>query len=488
MITLLLILLPLLSALAVLIGNPASAKKTALFLATAELILASYAFFLLYLQPQSAAIIFSAPWITSLGIRFSLNLDGISMVLVLLTSMLTPLIILSSFGAAYKNPRAFYALVLFMQMALTGVFMAADGFLFYIFWELALIPVYFICLIWGGDDRARITLRFFIYTLTGSLFMLLGLIFLYQHTAVLNGGHSFDINALYKAGQALNEKGQTFVFFCIFLAFAVKMPLFPFHSWQPDTYTNAPAQGTMLLSGIMLKMGTYGLLRWLMPVVPLATSQWGPTAITLAVIGLLYASCIAIVQKDFKRLIAYSSMAHVGLIAAGIMAFNTQGLQGAMLQMFSHGINVVGLFFIIDIISTRTGTFEINKLGGIRNVAPQFAAVFLIVLLASVALPLTNGFPGEFLLFSGIFRFNPWVAAIAGLSVILGAVYMLRSYQTIMLGETNSLTASFSDLSLEEKSVLIPIVLIIIVLGIYPKILLDITAPAIQQLLSNVHL
>ncbi len=483
MIAILLVLFPFFASLLVLAGNAVSAKKAALFFSVLELLLTFYAYYLVRIQPDATALGCTIPWIASLGINFKLQLDGINLLLVVLTNVLLPIIVLSSFTKSYKNAGVFYSLVLFMQMALVGVFLAMDGFLFYIFWELALIPIYFICLLWGGEDRARITFKFFIYTLSGSLFMLLGLIFLYQHTP--GPLHSFDINALYKAGQGLDVKAQSFIFWCMFLAFAIKMPLFPFHTWQPDTYTTAPTQGTMLLSGIMLKMGTYGLLRWLMPMVPLGIAEWGPMAIALAVIGIIYASCIAVVQKDYKRLIAYSSIAHVGLIAAGILAFNTQGLQGALVQMFSHGVNVIGLFFIVDIISTRTNTREIAKLGGIRNVAPQFAAFFLIVLLGSIALPLTNGFIGEFLLLNGIFQYSAWIAGIAGLSVILGAIYMLRSYQNSMLGEPNGLTSTFRDLTVNEKAVLIPLVVLIIGLGIYPKPLLDLTGPAIQHLINS---
>ena len=482
MIAVVLIFFPLLASLLVLFTNNVTTKKVALLFSIIELAITLYAFYLIRLQPSAATLRFNTPWIFAMGINFNIVLDGISMILVLLTNILMPIIILSSFKKEFKNANAFYSLMLFMQMALLGVFMAMDGFLFYIFWELALIPIYFICLIWGGEDRARITLKFFIYTLVGSLLMLVGLIFLYQHTGPI---HSFDINALYAAGHSLDLKAQSFVFVCMFLAFAIKMPIFPFHTWQPDTYTTAPTQGTMLLSGIMLKMGTYGLIRWLIPVVPLGVMEWGKTAIILSIIGIVYASCIAIVQKDFKRLIAYSSIAHVGLIAAGTFVFNIQGLQGAMIQMFSHGINVVGLFFIVDIINSRTKTYEISQLGGIRNVAPQFAVFFLIVLLGSVALPLTNGFIGEFLLLNGLYQYNGWYAAIAGLSVILGAVYMLRSYQSIMLGPSSSLTNAFIDLDRNEKMVLVPLVILIVGLGLYPKPLLDITEPALQNLINS---
>lgn len=493
MITALLIGLPLVASLLLLFTSGEAAKRIALLAAVAELGLAIFAFWFMRSAPRDEVyahrMMMDVPWITSIGVHFNVALDGISMVLVLLTTLLVPVIILSGFEKKYENPSLFYTLVLFMQMALVGVFVARDGFLFYVFWELALIPIYFICLLWGGENRGKITFKFFVYTLAGSLFMLAALILLYVHTPITEAGtHSFSIEMLYNAGHhALNETQQALVFWAFFLAFAIKMPVFPFHTWQPDTYVTAPTQGTMLLSGIMLKMGTYGVLRWMLPMTPAALETWGPWVIGLSIISVVYASCMAIVQKDFKRLIAYSSIAHVGLIAAGLFAFdvksgNTEGLTGAIMQMFAHGINVVGLFFIADIILSKTGTREMSRLGGIRNVSPQFAALFLIVLLGSVALPLTNGFVGEFLLLNGVYQYSGWACAIAGLTVILGAVYMLRSYQVVMLGETNSVTAGFSPLTGNEKTVLIIVCAAVLVFGVYPKPLLDIMQNDVSEL------
>jgi NADH-quinone oxidoreductase subunit M len=421
------------------------------------------------------------PWIRSLGINFHLAIDGISMLLVLLTTVLTPLIILSSFKHEYDNANAFYSLVLLMEMALIGVFVALDGFLFYIFWEMALIPIYFICLRWGGVNRGPVTLKFFIYTLAGSLIMLVGLLYVYFQTP---GDHSFNIQALYAAGQSLPVAEQGLVFWALFLAFAVKMPIFPFHTWQPDTYYTSPTPGTMLLSGIMLKMGIYGAIRWLLPVVPAGVDAWGSTALILSVIGIVYASLLAIMQKELKRLIAYSSIAHVGLIAAGVFTLEQTGLQGAMIQMFSHGIVIVGLFFIVDIILSRTSTQEIASLGGIRNNAPVFNTVFIIILLGSVALPLTSGFVGEFLLIKSVFEYNGASGTFAALTMIFSAVYMLRSFQNTMLGESNAITSIFSDLDQHEKWVLYPIVILVILIGVYPAPLLEMTEPAVADLLN----
>jgi NADH-quinone oxidoreductase subunit M len=483
MITLVLIFFPLIAALLLLSVKGEQVKKIALVAAVIEFAIAMFAL-TQFQQNASTQFELNVNWILSLGISFHVGIDGISMLMIILTTFLVPVIILSSFKKEYTNPSVFYSLILIMQMALIGVFVSLDGFLFYVFWELALLPIYFICLLWGGDDRARITFKFFVYTLAGSLIMLGGLIYLYLHT---EGRHTFSINALYQAGQHLDTLHQGYVFWAMFIAFAVKMPVFPFHTWQPDTYTTAPTQGTMLLSGIMLKMGTYGVIRWVLPMVPLGVDAWGHTAIVLSVIGIVYASCIAIVQKDFKRLIAYSSIAHVGLISAGILATNIEGIQGALIQMLSHGVNVIGLFFIVDIIQTRTGTRELKSLGGIRNVEPKFAVLFLIVLLGSVALPLTNGFIGEFLLLNGVYQYNAVIAAVAGLSVILGAVYMLRSYQSIMLGNTVLQTETFAPLEASEKATLYIICAAVLVFGIYPKPLLDISAPAAMQLVDTVR-
>jgi len=480
MLTLLLIFFPLLAALLLFITRSKSAHVLALVAAVIELIISMV---LVSQFDKNGGLQFEVnyPWIQSLGLNFHVAIDGISLLLVLLTTVLVPFIILSSFNRTISKPSTFYGLILMMQMALIGVFVAQDGLLFYLFWEVALIPIYFICLIWGGENRGRITFKFFVYTLAGSLFMLIGLIYLYLNT---DGAHTFNIQALYEAGRALPLAEQSIIFWFLFVAFAVKMPVFPFHTWQPDTYTVAPTQGTMLLSGIMLKMGIYGVIRWLLPVVPLGVAEWGMTAVIISVIGIIYASCIAIVQKDFKRLIAYSSIAHVGLIAAGAFTLNIMGLQGAMIQMISHGIVVVGLFFIIDIIQNRTKTTTLSELGGIRNAAPILTTVFVITLLGSVALPLTSGFVGEFLLINSIFQYQPILGGIAGVTIILGAVYMLRTFQKSMSGEGNAITSSFADLTWNEKAVLYPIALLILVIGVYPAPILAISEPAVTSLLE----
>lgn len=484
MLTVLLIGFPLLASLLVFLMRGNAARNLAFGLSIIELALGIGAYLQFKHNPDSALLVASFPWVEVLGINFSVALNGLSLLMILLTTFLVPLIILSSFKNTYNNSHNFYGLILLMQMALLGVFTAEDGFLFYVFWELALIPIYFICLVWGGENRGQITFKFFVYTLFGSLFMLIGLIYLYNHTNV-EGLKSWAVQDLYAAGRSLTETQQSAVFWLIFIAFAIKMPVFPFHTWQPDTYVNAPTQGTMLLSGIMLKMGTFGVIKWLLPVVPLGLEKWGSTAMILSVVGIIYASIIALSQKDFKRLIAYSSIAHVGLISAGIFSLNQQGLQGAIMQMLAHGVNVVGLFFIADIILRHTGTREMDKLGGIRAMNGNFGVLFLIVLLGSVALPLTNGFIGEFLLINGVYQYNAWLAAFAGLTVILGAVYMLRAYQKIMLGERNDSNITFGSIASSDKLVLVIVCAVILVFGVYPKPLNDIAEEAVKGILVN---
>jgi NADH-quinone oxidoreductase subunit M len=478
--TIILLFLPLFAALLLLLFKGDNVKNIALFFALAELVVAGIMVSGFHADATYQFVI-DYPWIQDWGIHFKAGIDGISMITVLLTTILVPLIILSTFKHQYSNPSAFYALLLFMQTGLLLVFTAMDAFLFYVGWETALIPIYFICALWGGENRIKVTIKFFIYTFAGSLFMLLGIIYLYLQTPE----KTFDIQAFYNLN--FDAYHQGWVFWAFFIAFAIKMPIFPFHTWQPDTYTTAPTGGTMMLSGIMLKMGIYGVIRWLIPIAPIGFGEWQSTAIILSVIGIVYASLIAFNQKDGKRLIAYSSIAHVGLIAAGIFAWNIQGLQGAIIQMLSHGINVVGLFFVIDIISRRINTRDISLMGGIGKTAPFLAASFIIIIMGTVALPLTNGFIGEFLLMNGIYQYNIWLVAIAGLTIIFGAVYMLRLYKQIMQGEGNALTASFTDVSGSEKVVLITICALVIIIGVYPQPLLHLSEASVNSLIEQVN-
>ena len=479
-ILLLQIFIPLIGAIIALLVRKSLVKS---FVAVFSLIPLSITFYLYFrfVPDASTQFLVDMAWIPQFGIHLKAGVDGISMVMLLLTNLLIYIIIHSSFTQDIKNQKAFYALIFFMQSGLLLVFTALDGFLFYVGWEAALIPIYFICALWGGENRIRVNLKFFIYTMAGSLIMLLAIIYLHLQTP----GNSYDIDEFYKLN--LDSATQTWIFWAFFLAFAIKMPVFPFHTWQPDTYTEAPTAGTMLLSGIMLKMGVYGVIRWLIPIAPLGFQEWGQTALVLSVIGIVYASIIAFKQNDIKRLIAYSSIAHVGLISAGVFSWNVQGLQGAMIQMLNHGINVVGMFFVADIIIRRMNTRDLNQLGGIARPAPKLAIAFLIIVLGTVALPLTNGFVGEFLLLMGVYNYNIYYSVVAGLTIILAAVYMLRMYQRVMLGVTNERTNAFLDLDGTEMSVLLIISVLIIVIGVYPQPVLHISEAAITNLLEQVN-
>ncbi len=481
--SLIFILIPFIASAILLLLRPGGSRSIALLAALANLAVTAWCLGCDYSQGMNCT--FSVPWVASAGISFSLGMDGITLIMLVLTNLLAPLIIVSSWGRNYDNEPRYYGLLLLMLGALNGVFLAQDGLLFYVFYELALIPIYFICAIWGGQDRIRVTLKFFIYTFVGSLFMLVALLWVYLQTDV-NGLHSFawaDLVAV-----QMSTYSAHWVLLGFFLAFAVKMPLFPFHTWQPDTYVTAPTGGTMLLSGIMLKMGTYGVIRWMIPLAPEAMHVLNPIFISLAVFGILYASIIAVKQSDIKRLVAYSSIAHVGLIAAGILAWNKAGLQGGILQMLNHGINVVGLFFIIDLLERRLGTRSLADMGGIAKSAPKFAALFMIIVLGAVAVPLTNGFPGEFLLLNGVWNYNFWLGALAGLTIIFGAIYMLRAYGLVVFGETRPETANFEDVNSREFLVLGIIAGLVIVLGFFPQSILGLTDGSVDRILRAVQI
>lgn len=417
------------------------------------------------------------PWFSK-AIHFKTGIDGISMIMLLLCNILAPVIVLSAMNKEQLSPTLF-ALIVAMQGALNGVFLSLDGLMFYIFWELALIPVYFICAMWGQGDRFKTTLKFFIYTFIGSLAMLASFIYLFTKVPDMA---SFEYQALLDV--TLSRKEAIWVGAGILLAFAVKIPLLPVHSWQPDTYTESPTVGTMLLSGIMLKMGLYGLLRWFFPLIPEAYDFFRPIIIGLGIIGVLYGALIAIRQNDMKRLIAFSSLSHVGLIAAGIAALNTDGAQGAVLQMFNHGVNVVGLFLAVDIIQRRAGTRNLDQLGGIAKQAPLFAVAFIMLVLGTTAVPFTNGFPGELLLLKSVFSYSTVWGIFAGLTIIFCAVYMLRMYQFSMLGQEKNGIYLFPDLRWNEMLAFGILIVLVIGVGLFPQWLLNISGPSVKKTLD----
>ncbi len=404
---------------------------------------------------------FTYNWLPSLGAQFSVGLNGLGNILCLLTAFAFPIIFVGTSERKYNNEASFFALMMLSQAGLMGVFVAMDGLLFYFFWELALIPVYFLCSMWGGQKRIAATFKFFIYTFVGSLFMLIALIYLSTKTE----GGSYALTDLYNLNLSLKE--QNWIFVLLFVAFAIKMPIFPLHTWQPQAYNQAPTTVTAVLSGVMVKMGLLGVLRWLLPIVPNAAHAAANAVMVFSIIGILYASLIAIRQNNIKRLIAYSSIAHIGLMCATLFTFNQQGTQGVIIQLFSHGVNIIGLWICVDIIERKTGIKKLDELGGLAKVAPSMAIFFVIIALANIALPLTNAFVGEFLMFNALFQYNVWAAVFAGIGIILAAVYTLGMVQKVLYGSTNAATQNVTDISINEKGALAIIVLFILLVGIY---------------------
>ena len=368
-------------------------------------------------------------------------------------------------------------LLLFAQTGLMGVFLASDAMLFYFFWELALIPVYFLSSIWGGEKRIAVTFKFFIYTFLGSLMMLIGIVFVYMHTS----DQSFLIQSFAKANLTGGQQVTAFALF--FIAFAIKMPIFPLHTWQPDAYEQSPTAVTMVMSAVMVKMGLYGILRWLLPLFPTAFMAHIHVVVILSVIGILYASFIAIRQDDIKRLIAYSSIAHIGLMNAAIFSHLQIGIQGVMVQLFSHGINVLGLWIVADIIEQQTGTRSMQQMGGLAKKQPTLAILLVGFALANIALPLTNAFVGEFLMFNSLFQYNVWVGAAAGVSIILAAIYTLNMVQKVAYGEVSTQINQMQTINTPAQIVLIVLLIIVFVTGVFPQPLFDLTADSLQQII-----
>jgi len=485
MVPVLLIGIPLLAGLIGFSLKDAAAKGWSLFASLLTLIVSLAG---ISMPRDSKLLSFSTEWMGGLNSRFAIGMDGMGQILCLLTALAFPIIFISTWKEDYKKAKNFFGLMLLSQAGLLGVFLATDALLFYFFWELALIPVYFLASQWGGERRIAATFKFFIYTFLGSLMMLIGIIYIYFHTR----DHSFALSAFYGAHLLIPADTQAWLFWFIFLAFAVKMPIFPFHTWQPDTYEQSPTAVTMVLSGLMVKMGVFGLIRWLAPVLPMGTYMWGDTVSTLSIIGMIYASLIAMQQDDLKRLVAYSSIAHIGLMCVAIFATTEAGIQGVMIQMFNHGINIIGLWIIVFIIEKQFGTRKISELGGLAAKAPVLTLMMVIITLANIALPLTNGFIGEFLMFTGIYSsrattYNVVFTATAAITVILSAVYMLNMVQRVFYGTTNALTAKTIDLRPGEKMILAFIVTLILIVGVYPEPLFRLTQDAVDTLLSKMY-
>lgn len=473
----LILILLLVGAIATFLSGDKFASKVALLFSLAALVCSSI---LVNQFLGGINISLSNPWILQPNISFALKADGLSLAMVLLTTSLLPLIVLSSFGNNFNNSKNFYGLVLFMAFAMVGTFLASDGLLYYIFWELALIPIYFIALVWGNGDteeRKKAVVKFFIYTLGGSLFMLIAFAYLYTKAG------SFLLEDLTKLDLSTTE--QTWIFLAFFLAYAIKIPIIPFHTWQAKVYQKTPTVGTMLLSGIMLKMGLYSVIRWQLPIAPLAAKTYMPVLIGLSIAGVIYGSIVALRQKDLKKLLAYSSLAHVGLIAAGCYTLTADGLSGAVSQMIAHGFVIVGLFFAAEVIFRRFETYKIDEMGGVRSQASKFTSMFMILVLASVALPGTFNFIGEFTVLYSLSQVNIWYAVLGGTTIILGAYYMLKMFQNVMLGETN--TKLFADVTTTEIIVFVIIIAFLLFYGLYPKPIVDLVMPSIKETLIQIN-
>lgn len=420
------------------------------------------------------------PWFNLGGtpIAFHLGVDGLSILLVLLTTFLTPIAILSTWKSVEEKVRGFMIFFLLLETGMLGVFLALDMAVFYIFWEFTLIPMYFLIGLWGGERRLYAAVKFVLYTLTGSLLMLAGILWLGLHAG------TFDLTAL-TANNTLSLTQQLWLFGAFGIAFAIKVPMWPLHSWLPDAHTEAPTAGSVILAGVLLKMGTYGFLRFNLPLFPQASIKLAVWMGILAVIGILYGALVAYRQKDAKRLVAYSSVSHLGFVMLGLFALNAQGISGAILQMVNHGLSTGALFLIVGFLYERRHTRELDAFGGLWKVMPVLGGIALVVTLSSMGLPGLNGFVGEFSILLGAFGANPWIAGAAALGVILAAVYLLHFFQKLFLGPvTQEANLALKDLSARELAVIVPLLAVIFWIGLYPKPFFALMAPAVDKLLA----
>jgi NADH-quinone oxidoreductase subunit M len=431
-------------------------------------------------------------WVKSLNINYHVGVDGISLMLVLLTTFLTPLTLLSTWKAIEKNVKMFTFSVLFLEVGMIGVFISIDIFLFYIFWEAMLIPMYFIIGIWGGERRIYAAIKFFIFTMFGSLLMLVAIIWLTVYSSNILGTFSTSLTDLYKVGPTVPLQIQTWMFLAFFISFAIKVPIFPLHTWLPDAHVEAPTAGSVILAGVLLKMGTYGLVRFCLPLFPQSAVQFAPFVSILAVIGIIYGALVSMVQTDMKKLVAYSSVSHLGFVVLGIFAMTVESIQGAVIQMINHGLSTGALFLLVGILYERTHKREINYYGGIAKIVPVFSTFLMIASLSSIGLPGLNGFVGEFLILIGAFKssvLNSWSYTIfAATGVIFAAVYLLWMYQRVVFGDVKNekLKLELTDMNIREVIVLIPIFVFIIWIGIYPGTFLKLTEASTQTILQQV--
>ncbi len=422
-------------------------------------------------------------WIPEFGVSYAVGIDGISLLLILLTTFLGPVIIVSATPAVDKSIGAYLGWMLVLEGAMIGTFAAMDTFLFYVFWELMLIPMYFLIGIWGGKNRIYATIKFFLYTMVGSLLMLVALIWLYRLHLETQGQYSALLTDYY--GLAIPRSAQMWLFGAFALAFAIKVPMFPLHTWLPDAHVQAPTGGSVILAGVLLKMGTYGFVRFAMPLFPDATVAYLPCLIGLSVIGIVYGALVAMVQDDVKKLVAYSSVSHLGFVMLGLFAFNTLGWTGGIYQMLSHGLSTGALFLLVGVLYERRHTRAISDYGGIASVMPAYSFVFMLVTFSSIGLPGLNGFVGEFLVLLGSFERSPWMTAAAATGVVLGAVYMLWMVQRVLFGPLeNEENKGLSDLTWREWAYLAPILVLIVVMGVLPGPFLAVLEPSVDRILE----
>jgi NADH-quinone oxidoreductase subunit M len=425
-------------------------------------------------------------WIPAFGITYFIGVDGISLLLLVLTGFLTPLALLASWESVHAHTKAFYIFVLLLEGAVMGVFVSLDLFLFYVFWDAMLIPMYFLIGIWGYERRVYAAVKFILYTMGGSVLMLLAILSLAYLHSTATGEYSFDLTRI--DGLQIPANLQFWFFLAFTLSFAIKVPLFPFHTWLPDAHVEAPTAGSVLLAGVLLKMGTYGLVRFAFPLFPLAASFFAPYLAILAVVGIIYGALVAMVQPDMKKLVAYSSVSHLGFVVLGITAMNVQGVQGAVYQMLNHGVSTGGLFLIVGMLSDRRHTRLIAEYGGIKTVAPHLVAAFLVITLSSIGLPGLNGFVGEFLILLGAFRWDPRLAAVAATGIVLSAVYMLWMFQRVNFGPlTNEKNAAMPDLRAREWVILVPIIAASILMGVLPNVFLRPIEPSVARMVGQIQ-
>jgi NADH-quinone oxidoreductase subunit M len=427
------------------------------------------------------------PWLPSLGASYHVGIDGISLLLVLLTTFLTPLALLGAWHTVDDRVKEFVATVLILETGMLGVFVSLDLFVFYVFWEAMLIPMYFIIGVWGGPQRIYAAVKFVLYTMVGSLLMLVAILALYYEHGLATGVYTFDVPTVARHVLAPGP-GQNLMFLAFALAFAIKVPLFPFHTWLPDAHVEAPTPGSVILAGVLLKMGTYGFLRFCLPLFPDASIAYAPLVFALAVIGIIYGAWVSTVQPDLKKLVAYSSVSHLGFVMLGIFALNQQGVVGGVLQMINHGLSTGALFLMVGMIYERRHTRLIRDFGGLWAIMPAFCTLFLIVCLSSLGLPGLNGFVGEFLILVGTFQVSRTAGTLATLGIIFAAVYMLWMYQRVAFGAvTHDENRSLRDLSLREWVVVLPLVLLIVWIGVYPAAFTGKTEATVEALLAQVQ-